>query len=157
MHGDGSPAINQPGTHDLCAHEPDLTVFAPVRDSCDVSAVLDGAATMPPWLCSLLLLPSGSPLPRAIRLELRRPGGVLFYLNECARPDGQANRFGVIHVRDPVVSGLTAAPALTSLSRAYRGTFSAFASSGCSALLLRPLGCTRLPSSQAAVLSISAI
>ena len=58
--------------------------------------------------------------------------------------------------RDPIVSGPTAVPALTYLSRAYRETFSAFASSCCTTLLLQPLGCTRLPISKAAVISMSA-
>ena len=138
MYGDGPPALNKPGTHDLCAHEPGPAVFVPLRGSCHVKAAPDKAAALPPWPCSLLLLPPDSPLPRAIRIELRRPGCALYYLHECARSDGQADRFGVIHVRGPVViiPGPSAAPALTYLSRAYREAFSAFASSCCSTFLL---------------------
>ena len=115
-------------------------MFAPVRVSCRVSAVPDGATALPPWLCSLLLLPPGLPLPRAVCLEFRRPGGVLFYL----------------HVGNPALSGPTTGKAPSSLSRVYREAFSAFASSACTGLLLQPIGCTRLPTSQAAVLSMSA-
>ena len=82
------PALNAPGTHDLCAHEPNLVAFAPLRGSCHVNAVPDGAVSLQPWLCSLLLLLPGSPLPRAIRLGLRQPGDALFYMHGCVRPDG---------------------------------------------------------------------
>ena len=101
VYGDGPPALNQHGTRDPCVHEPGPAFFAPVRGSCHVSAVPDGAAALPPWLCSLLLRLPGSPLPRAICLKLRCPGGTLFYLPGRVRPDGQASRFGAIHVRDP--------------------------------------------------------
>ena len=157
MYCGGPPVLSIPGTHDLCAHEPDPVVFAPVHGSCHVNAVPDGAVSVPPWLCSLLLLPPGSPLPSAIRLELQHPGDALFYMHERARPDSQTGRFGVAHVRDPTVPGLTPDKDLSCFARGYREVFSAFASSACSALFLQPLGYARLPNSRAAVLSMSAI
>ena len=63
-------------------------------------------------------------------------------------------RYGVVHVRDPVASGLTAGRALSVFARAYREVFLAFASSPYSALLLQPLGCARLPIRQAAELGM---
>ena len=95
----------------------------------------DGAAALPPWLFFLLLPPPGLPLPRAVCLELRCPGGALLYLHDCARLDGKACRFGVTHVRDAFVSGLTPGKALAFLSRAYRETSSAFAFTDCPDLL----------------------
>ena len=136
MYGDGPAVLNRPGTHDICAHKPSPADFAPVGDNCHVNAVPKGAMSLLPWLCSLLLLSPGSPLLRAIRLELRRPSGALFFLLERTRPGGQADRSGVIHVRDPVVSSPTLAKALASKARAYRGTSSAFVSSDRTALLL---------------------
>ena len=136
---------------------PGPAVFAPVRGSCHANAVSDGAVSLPAWLCSLLLLPPGSPLPCAIRLGLRHPGGALFYVHECVRSDGQADRSGVVYVRDPVASGLTPSTAPSCLARASREVFNAFAPSSCAALLLQPLGCARLPISKAAVLSMAVI
>lgn len=74
----GPSSLNAPGANCLCAHEPDPVVFTPERGACHVNAVPTGAVLPPAWLCSLLRFPSGSPLPRAIRLELRDPGGAPF-------------------------------------------------------------------------------
>ena len=151
------PALNAPGTNSAFAHTPDPVVFTPGRGVCRANAVPDGAASLPAWLCSLLLLPSGSLLPRAIRLELRDPGDALFYIHENAQPDGQTAHFGVVHVCDLVASGLTAGKAFSCFARACREVLCAFASSTCSALVLQTPGCARLPTSQAGVLSMAAI
>ena len=56
VNGDGPAALNRPGAPDLCAHEPGPAGFATVRGSCHVNAVPDGAMSLSPWLCSLLLM-----------------------------------------------------------------------------------------------------
>ena len=78
-------------------------------------------------------------------------------MNECVLPCGLSVRYGVIHIRDPAASGLSAGRALSCIARAYREVFRAFASSAHSALLLQPLGCARLPLHQSALLSMAAI
>ena len=60
-----SPALNTPGIHNPCAHEPDPVVFSPGRGVYYVNAVPVDAVSLPPWLCSRLKLPPGSPHPPA--------------------------------------------------------------------------------------------
>ena len=119
------------------------------------STVPVDAISLPPWPWSRLQLPPGSPLPREILLELRCPGDALFFVHECVLPCGLAVRYGVIHVRDPVASGLSAGRALSCIARAYREVFRALASSTHPALLLKPPGCARLPLHQSALPSMA--
>ena len=151
------PAMRSPTSVALDARVPNFDVFTPARGVCYVNAVPIGEVSSPPWLCSLLNVPPGSPLPREIRLELRCPGDAPFYVHNYVRPCGLRAQIGMIHVRDPDVSALTAAYALTGLVRAYREVFIAFGSSARSALLLKPLGSHRLPVHQATLLSMAAI
>ena len=153
----GPSSLNAPGTTNFCAREPDPAVFTPERGVCHDNAVSVGAVSLPAWLCSMLRLPSGSPLPRTNRLELRDPSDALFYVQEFVPPDGMTSRYGVVYIHDPVAAGLTSGRALSCPARAYREIFRAFASSPYYALLLQPLGCARLPLFHAAQLSMAAI
>ena len=125
----GNHSLNAPGTNYLCAHAPGPVVFTPERGVCHVNTVPDGAVSLPAWLCSYLqLLLIGSPLLCA-RHPPRAPGPRRrALLRARMRPARyQTTRCGVVHVRDPVASGLTAGKALSCLARAYRKVLHAFA------------------------------
>ena len=111
-------------------------------------AVLPLAFTHARHACLVYVLPAGkhfscpldSPLPRLVSLELQRPGQAFLYVHEGHRAGGSAYRVSALYVYDAVVRGVPTHPAFERLLHAYFAIFKSHSSSGCGALLLRPLG-----------------
>ena len=68
--------------------------YTPACHACVVPILPAGAASpcLPSAVCSAIGAPLGSPLPRLVLLELRRPGGVFLSLHEGRRAGGSPYR-----------------------------------------------------------------
>ena len=93
---------------------------------------------IPDDICAAIGVPSGAPLPRLVSNDLRRPGSVCAYAHEGRHPDGIEFRVLVIYVLEVAVRGEPTRSALESLFHVHFAIFKAYATSGGSALLLRP-------------------
>ena len=112
---------------------------------------------LPDETCAAINAPSGAPLPRLVTHALQRPGSVCSYVHEGRHPDGVEFCVPVIYVFEVAVRAEPTRSAPECLFHAYFAIFKAYASSGGSALLLRPLGGDAANAGLLAVLNLTAI
>mmetsp|Transcript_15831 Transcript_15831/g.36735 ORF Transcript_15831/g.36735 Transcript_15831/m.36735 type:complete len:287 (+) Transcript_15831:98-958(+) len=117
-------------------------VFTPALHTCTVCVMPAGLQTqcIPDDVCAAIGVPSGALLPSLVSHDLRHLGCACAYAYEGRHPDGLEFRVLVIYVLEVAVCGETTRSALERLFHAHFLVFSAYATSGGSAPLLRPFG-----------------
>lgn len=85
---------------------------------------------LPDEICAAIGAPVGSPLPRLVSLELRRPGNAFYFLHQGHRADGSALRVSALYVHDVAVRGVPTHSALERLFHANLIIFRSYSTSG---------------------------
>ena len=99
-----------------------------------------GILFVPGAICTTIGDPLGSPLPRRVLIELRRPGDARLFQHKGRIAGGSPYRVSALYVLDPLTSGLPVRVTLENMLHAFLAIFRFYSASGSTALLLHPLG-----------------